>query len=87
MQGVKCNMDDTRKEKYQRLMYNIQSIANSIENVKSTLRNIRPVLDASLLINNESVEEDNLTSIERQLSDSKNRIYSIARTLRYNMNK
>jgi len=80
-------MDDDRKAKYQSLIYSVQSIANSVENVKSTLKNIKPSLDSGLLINGKPVEEDVLSSVEKQLSDSKNRIYSIARTLRYNMNR
>ena len=60
-------MDDERKEKYRNLMYSLQSIAYSVENTKSTLKNIKPALDTGILINGESVEQDVIGSVEKEV--------------------
>ena len=79
-------MDEETKAKYARLINNLQSIAYRMENVKTTIENIKPAIKSGLLKNDNIVEEDTINDAKGTVSNQKNRLYSIIRTMYDSMN-
>ena len=79
-------MDAETKAKYARLINNLQSIAYRMENVKTTVNNIKPAIKSGLLKNDQIVEEETIDSVSSTVSSQKNRLYSIIRTMYNSMN-
>ena len=78
-------MSDEDKAKYARLINNLQSIAYRMENTKTTVKNVLPSLANGLVKNDEIVEKETIENASSNISNQKNRLYGIIRSMQYNM--
>lgn len=79
-------MDDYEKSQYSYLINRLYSIASSISRETTNVSNIKNTINQGIKVNNKTYEADQINSVVSSLNTSKNRIYSLCRTMTNKIN-
>ena len=80
-------MADSKKGKYRGLINRLQGVAGNIDGSIDAANDIKDIQDKGILINDKTVNENELSSVEKDLNDAKNSLYRAIRSCYNSMNK